>query len=270
MIITYQAKLLSKTKLAPEVDLFKFSRPPDNNWTFKAGQYMIFHVPSKDEHPVRRLYSIASPPHQQETVDFVIEYVPNGLGSTYLSGLKVGEEATLQGPAGVFTMKETDRDKIFLATGTGVAPMKSMIESILLLPQTSQETHQEGFLLQRLQHLSKQKRLYLFWGMKTCEDMYFLDEFKSLAEKYDHFKFKYCFSRETDLFTKMKDDVKHTISGRVTVGLEELLTNYDLKVTDFDYYLCGAHPVVEALRQYLSDKKVPKEQVIFEKFTTAA
>lgn len=268
MLITYQAKLLKKAKLTENVYLFSFNRPADPRWDFKAGQYMIFHIPQPDNHPVRRLYSIASTPQHKESLDFVIEYVPNGLGTAYLSKMNVGDETTFQGPAGIFLVKESPRDKIFLATGTGIAPIKSIIDSMLIFPQQKETVaNPESLLLNKLQHLGSQKRLYLFWGMKNCEDMYFMNDFKNLTDNFTHFYFRFCLSRETDIFGKLGENAKHVALGRVTTGLEDLLSTYEYKIANFDYYLCGGNVVVEALRQYLYDKKVPKEQVIFEKFT---
>jgi NAD(P)H-flavin reductase len=269
MLITYQAKLLSKTQLAPEVFLFKFTRPDDPNWTYLPGQYMIFHIPQPDNHPVRRLYSILSTPHNTESLDFVIEYVHGGKGSEYLAKLSIGAETTFQGPAGIFTLKESPRNKIFLATGTGIAPIKNIIDSVLLFPEPkkNEQIDKENMLLSKLQHLGDQKRMYLFWGMKTCEDMYFQDELINLSQKFDHFYFRYCLSRETDIFGKLGDKARHVALGRVTAGLEDLLLHYEYKITDFDFYICGGPVVVEALRTYLAEKKVPKEQIIFEKFT---
>lgn len=269
MLITYQAKLLKKTQLAPEIYLFSFTAPTDPNWAFNAGQYMIFHIPQPDNHPIRRLYSIASTPHHTDSIDFVIELVPNGKGSEYLSKLAIGGETTFQGPAGIFSLKDSQRNKIFLATGTGIAPIKNIIDTMLLFPEPKKEeqANKENLLLSKLQHLGDQKSIYLFWGMKTCDDMYFLEDFKSLAGKFPHFYFRYCLSRETDIFGKLGENAKNVSLGRVTAGLEDLLLNYEYKITDFDYYICGGPAVVEALRAYLAEKKVPKEQVIFEKFT---
>lgn len=235
MLITYPATLTSKTKLSKNVYLLSFTLPSDETWTYEAGQYMIFHIPSSDEtRPVRRLYSIASSPTNKNSVDFVIEIVPGGIGSKYIEQLAVDNVVTLQGPAGLFTYKQSARNPIFLATGTGIAPMHSIITSLIA-------------------HKSD-KQLQLFWGMKYKEDLYLLDRFDALAKENDNFKYTLCLSREETI-----NDAR-CMKGRVTDSLKNL-------TTDFDYYLCGGKEVVESLRSFLQERNIPKEQIHFEKFT---
>ncbi len=241
MLITYQATLLEKTEIAPEVFLLKFSYPDQAEWTYKAGQYMIFHIPKEEKgHPARRLYSIASSPVEKDHLGFVIEIIPDGLGSTFAKDLPVGEKATLQGPAGLFTYKESDKDSIFLATGTGIAPIYSMVKTLL-------ETNSVNG-----------KQLKLFWGMKFKKDLYLMKELIELAEKHDAFTMKVCLSREE------QTDVPHCMIGRVTHGLEEM---EEETMSNYDYYICGGPKVVESLKEYLASKNIPANQVHFEKFT---
>lgn len=255
MFITYQAQLLEKKQIAPDVFLFTFSCPPDEVWTFKAGQYMIFHIPQKEGHAARRLYSIASPPSQKNTLDFVIEMVPNGIGSMFLSALELGGTITLQGPAGMFAIRSDEKNKIFLATGTGIAPMHSMIHTLIEENTT--------------------KELHVFWGLKKCEDMYYGEELMKLATRYPNLKLYWCFSREASMETIKQELQKNTVLGRVTVGFEALMQEIQMKtqqtspelLNSFEYYVCGGQVVVENLRQYLAEKGVTKENVIFEKFT---
>jgi ferredoxin-NADP reductase len=73
-------------------------------------------------------------------------------------------------------------------------------------------------------------------------------------------------SREQNLEMISEEDRKYFMLGRVTTGLEKLIENFKLKTENFDYYLCGSREVIESLKQYLSEKAAPKEQVYFEKF----
>ncbi len=248
MILTYQSTVLQKTEIAPHIYLLSCTRPDNAEWDFKAGQYIIFHVPQSDGHPVRRLYSIASPPSQKDSLNFVIEIVPDGIGSTYVESLKEGDSITLQGAAGVFTHKNSPRPSVYLATGTGVAPMYSMLHTMLNDPTNDQPA-------------------YLFWGLKTCEDLYLKEELTSLAKNHEKFYFRTCLSRMEDMKDVSEDIVAYTELGRVTMGLEKLLATAGTKPEGYDFYLCGSKHVVEALREYLQAAGVPKEQIYFEKFT---
>lgn len=247
MLITYQSTLLEKRPLAPGITHFRFSRPTEPAWNFLGGQYMIFHIPQDATHAARRLYSIASPPSRKDSLEFIIEHVENGIASTHLAALPVNGKITMQGPAGVFVHKETNRTPVFLATGTGIAPMYAIIYELL--------------------EKNYSKHIYLFWGLKLYADLYYFDIFKALSAKYPSFRFKICLSREVNLAALIpQENSNYFISGRVTAGFEELL-NTEKTADFFDYYLCGSKQVVEGLREYLNTKNVPKEQVCFEKFT---
>lgn len=245
MLITYQAKLLEKIEIAPEIYLLKFAYPENSDWTYNAGQYMIFHLPVEEKgHPARRLYSIASSPLNKEHLDFIIELIPNGLGSTYVKNIQIGDIATLQGPAGLFTFKPSERESIFLATGTGIAPIYSIISTLL--------NNNSG----------KDKKLHLFWGMKYAKDLYIMDELQKLAEGHPNFRFTVCLSREEGEIDELT-----CIKGRVTHGLEQLTTQDARSILQYDYYICGGPVVVESLRKFLEEKQIPRDQIHFEKFT---
>lgn len=241
MLITYQAKLLHKEEIAPDVLLLKFEKPEDPKWSYQAGQYMIFHVPTGEAgHPARRLYSIASSPDQDQTLDFIIEIVPSGVGSMFVKNLEIGQAATLQGPAGLFTHKPTDRNVIMLATGTGIAPMYGILKTALA---HEPDTH-----------------FQLFWGMKYKKDLYLTKEFEELKNQHKNFSYTLCLSREEST------DHPSCVIGRVTSGLDAL-TAEGKDLAGYHYYLCGGKNVVEALREDLAARGIDAAHIHFERFT---
>ncbi len=249
MFITYQATLLEKKQLTEHVYYFKFSPPPQPEWNFVAGQYMIFHIPQGEGHAARRQYSIASHPSQKDALEFIIEYVENGIASKYLEKMEVGQSLTFQGPAGVFIYRQNEREPIFFATGTGIAPIVSMIADLFENGKYSQN-------------------IYLFWGLKLKGDMYYFNELKQIAKQYPNFHFKICLSRENELATLFsEEDVMYCANGRINNGFEEMITSSNQDKNKFNYYICGSKHVVEAMREYLNTQKIPTEQVFFEKFT---
>jgi len=247
MLISYQTQLTKKTKLTPNVYLFEFSLIEPKEINFLAGQYVILPIPLADK-TVSRLYSIASSPFKKNSFELVVELVEGGVGSIYLSNLKIGEEVLFKGPAGIFTLKKTDKPKIFFATGTGIAPVRSMIlESQDLSPG-----------------LEGKSQKFLFWGLRKKEDIYFLDEFKKITQEDSNFQFKICLSREESL-----DQIdSHFFSlGHVDQVFEkELYPKIKNSLTDFEFYLCGGRAVVESLHQFLRQKNILQSSIFFEKF----
>ncbi len=129
---------------------------------FQAGQFVIVNVP-KDGLVVKRAYSIASPPHDKGAIELCIQHVEKGIASTFFWKLKEGMAIDLSGPHGKFLLKEPmdSYEPIFMATGTGVAPLRSMIHD----------------LVQR----RAIKDIWLFFGCRYENSMLYDSEFRSLA-----------------------------------------------------------------------------------------
>lgn len=272
MLTTFKTLLSQKKQLTKDVFLFRFQLVEPKEIHFKAGQYLILKINDKS-----RLYSIASPDTQKNSFEILVEIIEGGLGSTYLSNLKVGEEAVFQGPAGMFRLKENPRPKIFLVTGTGIAPVRSIIKSEIKKLRDEEIKEENNFNFS----ISQFPNFFLFWGLRYFSDVYFLNELKQLAIDNQQFQFHICLSREENLQMLPEEDRKYFVLGHiqdslesVIIGCNQLKSEKNLAnsnqpqsiLTNFDYYLCGSRQVVEALRQYLEQKGVPASQVFFEKF----
>jgi NAD(P)H-flavin reductase len=241
MLSTYKTILSKKTQLNSNTYLYHFDLLEPKEINFKAGQYLILKV-SSDKDPVSRLYSIASSVTEKNNFELIVEIVPNGIASNYLTNLKVNDEASFQGPAGMFGLKENDRSKIFMVTGTGIAPIRSILISNINPPAGGQ-------------------KFILFWGLKTYEDVYLLDDLKSIFAKATmdkQFSFKICLSREQNLDMIPVEDKNFFELGHID--------SFSPQLTTADYYLCGGRNVVESLKQFLLSKNILQENIFFEKF----
>lgn len=249
MIQTFKTHLSAKTQLTSDVWIFTFVLDDPKTLSFVAGQYMILKIGETGS----RNYSIASANYVTDSFDLVVQLIPNGLASTYLMQLKETDNVTFQGPAGVFTLREDSvRDKIFLATGTGIAPIKSMIESYA-------KTHK------RSDHY-----FYILWGLRTKKDLYFAKYFHELSRQFPYITYRICLSKEDDLSSL---DGANFGKGRINGHMLELLgisdenTNTSNQIVHaFDYYICGGRDVAESLRQFVTGLGVEKTQIFFEKF----
>ncbi len=249
MLKTYTTHLLEKKHLVGDIFLFNFILDNSNEISFLPGQYLILLVPQKNNQEVKRLYSIASSPINKNNFELIIKCVPGGIGSEYLKKIKPGDKVDFQGPAGMFTLKENRNNKIFLATGTGIAPIRSMIYQI--------------------KSKKLQVKSYLFWGLRHYKDIYLFDEFKDLAEKEPNFQFWICLSREKRMKNIPKEIREHFILGRANIGFDNFLkkkTKEGLKLNKTDFYICGSRLVVGFLKNHLYSQGIAKENLFFEKF----
>lgn len=243
MIHTYTAHLVKKTNLSSDIYRFSFVLDTDEVLEFIPGQYLILFVPQLGKDYARRLFSIISTPSQKDSFELLVQILPKGLASQYLLSVEPHEDVVFQGPAGMFKFTTGQKKSLFLATGTGIAPFRSIL----------------------LSHLSNHRfSVELLWGIKTYNDLYLLDELKELAKKHKHFSFKVCLSREQSLEQIPQDDRPFIAQGRITNELEKT-GNLSYK-SEYHYYLCGAREVIESLRQLLYSKGIEKDKVTFEKF----
>lgn len=235
MLTHFQAELVKKIQLTK--DIFEFRFKPSTPIPFNAGEYMVLKVGDK-----RRLYSISSGEDETEYFELLVQIIPNGVGSGFLASLPLGGSADFMGPAGQFIARKNRRDKIFLATGTGIAPIKSQILALTKLDYT----------------------IVLFWGMRTRNDLYYFDFFDTLARENPMFKFYICLTREEDATVFDSPNFKN---GRVQNVLERFLEVEDKNFpNEYDYNVCGGREMVSEVTAYLNTKGVLREHVFFEKF----
>jgi len=237
MLLTYKTILSKKSQLNSNTYLYHFNLIEPKEIIFKPGQYVMLKVPS-DKGPVSRLYSIASPNTNRNSFELIIGMVPGGLASNYLFSLKENTEVIFQGPAGMYGMRENEKEKIFLVTGTGIAPILSMIKS---------------------EYKISNVKYQIFWGLKNYEDVYLFNELKK-------FNIKICLSREQNLNIIPEVDRKYFQIGHVDTCLEKQILDTKYSILNTDFYLCGGRLIVESLKQFLLIKGIPLENIIFEKF----
>jgi NAD(P)H-flavin reductase len=189
---------------------------------FKAGQFISFNLTPPGERLVIRPYSIASPPDESNRITLVFNRVPGGCGSTYLFSLKEGDPVSFEGPQGSFYFRERTRNVLFVATGTGIAPIRSMLLDLM----------NHGY--------AGAARLY--WGLRSQRDVYYQQEFDALAVRSPNLSFAIALSRP--------DVGWPGYAGRVTGMVEEQVTS----VKNLDVFLCGNHAMIRDVTQIIRDK----------------
>lgn len=250
MLTTYRTTLTKKTQLTHNVWSFGFDLKDPAELNFSTGQYLILRVPSTTGEYIRRPLSIITPASQKQSFELLFKIVPGGAASEYLTKLLIGSEVGFDGPAGKFDLKDNNRTKIFLATGTGIAPIKSMLYQI----------HNSKFRIMN----------YLFWGLPKHEDVYYFDELIAMTKDNLNFQFTICLSKEKNLDMINEPERKYFTIGRVNGAVDKLVSSYGFSglkgLAGCEFYLCGGRTIVDSLREYLLGKGISPEDIIFEKF----
>lgn len=234
---TYRARFKEKIILTPHVRDFLIELEEPATIDFKAGQFVLI----KAKHPqtgelISRAYSIASPPSETHVLRLNIEVVPNGKLTPLMEQWEVGTTVELQGPFGHFVVKSGPEKKalLFVATGVGVAPFRSMIEDLLAQGDS--------------------RELHLYFGVRSQEDIFYREIFETLVAQHKNFHFTLTLSRPQEGWTGT--------TGRVTA----LLPHVSLDPSITDAYLCGGKPMIDDVKKILLDKGFPATQVYFEPF----
>ncbi|CAE6698630.1 FAD-binding oxidoreductase [Nitrospira defluvii] len=221
---TYTAEVSCIQDLTHDVRAIELRLLDPPTIAFQAGQFISFEVPKEGQsRPVTRPYSIASPPERREHILLVLNLVQGGPGSSYLFRLREGERTSFKGPAGAFYLRDDGtKDLLFVATGTGIAPIRSMI-------------------LAQLQR-APDRPVTLFWGLRSQRDLYWQDELGALAAAHPRFTVVTTLSRPEPGW--------QGASGRVTALVEERITS----VSNLAAYLCGGSGMIKDVMATLRAK----------------
>ena len=138
--------------------------PPNSNFNFNSGQYVTIIKGN-----LTRSYSIANCSNHKNQLEFFIKKYTNGLMSDYFfKEAKINDLLRIEGPIGTFFLRNSSlKNIIFLATGTGIAPVKSILEGL----EKSHEQYQN-------------KNLWVIVGARYKKDLFWLPKFKNLKIKY--------------------------------------------------------------------------------------
>ncbi len=206
---------------------------------FTAGQYLEVVIPGTDS---RRSYSLANAASTPGEVELHIRLVPGGVMSDYVAHrAKAGDLVDVRGPLGAFHLRRRPAHRIFVTGGTGLAPIMSMLRELVAQGDTADP-------------------VTLFHGVTTREDLYGLDELRTLLSRFpDH---------ALHLAMQEADAAWIGTQGLVTdLPLARALQNALPDATDV--YVCGPPGMIHAVRTIAATSGLRPERVYSEAFVAA-
>jgi CDP-4-dehydro-6-deoxyglucose reductase len=232
-----QAKLIECIEVAPGLGHFVFEAQNCVGLDFVPGQFVSFttEIGAKQ---ITRAYSLASAPSNgANRFDLCLNLVPDGLFSQHLFQMKPGDTVEMRPPLGMFVLRQPPRDSLFIATGTGIAPFRSMLKA----------------------HLSASSSQFtLLFGVRYESHLMYRDEFEDLTRRHPNFRFWPTLSRP-------EPSQEHPWTGRtghVQTHLDEALAGR----RDVDVYLCGLKLMVDDVRSRLKAAAFDRKQIFYEKY----
>jgi ferredoxin-NADP reductase len=230
--LTQPATVLAITDLTPQVRQLVLL-PKTQKIVFQPGQWVSLQLPVGIKPPLNRAYSLAEPLSPTGQLTLVFDRVPNGTGSSYLYGLKTGDELLLSGPYGNFVLPlSLDRDLLLVSRYTGLVPIHCMLKQLAAsgaLPQS----------------------ILIAVGPAESEWLYH-DELLALAARYPSFRYMPVAVNGTD---------QEVVDATVKL-LRPLVTNRP-NVTPL---LSGVKGFVRPLRAYLIERGYDRKEVKIETY----
>ncbi len=227
-----EAKLIESTEIAPEVRHFVFEVPELEKFTFVPGQFVSMNRVINGK-KITRAYSIASAPSDTNRFELCLNLVHQGLLSPILFEMQPGEAIEIRPPLGMFVLRNPPREAVLIATGTGIAPFRSILKGQL----------HEG-----------SQPFTLVFGVRHESHLMYREEFEEMARRFPHFRFLPTLSRSTESWTGR--------SGHVQKHLEEAIGER----RDLDVFLCGLKLMVDDVRNILKEMGFDRKQILFEKY----
>ncbi len=235
----YRCRCAKIYELTCDMRLFTFELVDPPEIDYVPGQFLQLLTPrykgSSEE--VYRAYSIASDPEDKKAVDLVIRLVPGGICTTYcFKYLKEGDAVRFNGPYGQFRLSGTDAEIIFIAGGSGIAPIRCMLLD--------------------MRNRKVERKATFFFGANQVSDLCFIDEMKGLEAKLPDFKFVPVVARPAE---GEKWDGE---TGLVTEALQRSFKD----AGGCEAYLCGSPGMIDASIKVLKNIGVTEDRIFYDKF----
>jgi len=228
-------RVVSLEPLAHDVMRMCIQLPRNQRFHYLPGQYVDLLM--RDGR--RRSFSIANPPDEEGVLELHVRRVPDGYLTNYVfEGMRERDLLRFQGPLGTFFLRngEETRPLIFVAGGTGFAPIKAILE----------QAFEDGI----------QRPMHLFWGTRAARDLYMRELVESWEQRHENFRFTPVLSEPGP-----EDDWPGE-SGWV----HEVVTLYYPDLSGYQVYASGPPPMIEALRQAFHEHGLPEDQLFFDSF----
>jgi ferredoxin-NADP reductase len=231
-----KARLRGWKEIAPEVHHLNFEIPDAAEFKFTPGQFISIVEDVKGKE-ITRAYSIASP-HDGNRFSLCLNRVPDGAVSNYIFGLKDGDEVLINQPLGYFTLRHPGRRIVFIGTGTGIAPFRSMLHH---------------HLPRNLPHIN------MLFGTRYESGLLYRDEMEQFECDYPSFRYMPTLSRPHAGWPGR--------SGHVQAHLDEALAfRTPGDIVETDVYICGLKEMVDDVRAELKKRGFDRKQIIYEKY----
>jgi CDP-4-dehydro-6-deoxyglucose reductase, E3 len=231
--ITMPCKVTEFKYVTDDIVVINFRLPPTSKFEYLSGQYVNLKF-----NGVTRSYSIASAINNSQGLELHIRKVPNGKMSNLIFGsIKEGTLMRLEGPKGTFFVKNNEKPIILLAGGTGIAPIKAILEDLIAK--------------------NDPRAIYVYWGMSTSDSFYVI-ELEKWAERYDNITY----------VPVLFSNVGHW-EGRRGLVHEAVCDDFE-SLSEHEVYACGSPLMIDAAKKEFYKLGLPMDSFHSDAFIAAS
>ncbi|MGZ8438634.1 MAG: FAD-binding oxidoreductase [Candidatus Limnocylindrales bacterium] len=247
MAVEPNATLVDREDLTPTIARLRV-RHDDGAPAFRAGQYFAVGLPV-DGRWIQRPYSSASAPAETGALEFLVRLVPEGALTPHLWRLRPGHRVRIGPPKGRFTLDPGDRRRhVFLATGTGIAPLLSMLESLLRDEPPVADNGRNGPPI-------------VIHGVATVAELAYRRRLEGLARA-GAIVYVPTISRPAD----PANDGWHGRTGRLDSIVASISAGAGLETAATVAYLCGNPAMIAAVEPRLAALGIPADAIRAEQY----
>lgn len=237
---SFLVRLEQVYSLAKGVKHFVLKKEGGDPFHYLAGQFITVHFEYQGQ-TYKRSYSIANPPGEEGRIEFSASFVEHGPGSLFLFGLEPGATLNISGPYGRLILKEAIPSRyIFVGTGTGAAPYRSMVPA-----------------LQRLLEKDPNLQIVLLEGVRTRADLLYADEFRAWVKASSRVQFIACLSRHQEGDLQQDERLGY---------VQNLFSELSLRPEQDLVYLCGNPGMIDDAFAKLLAAGFTTQHVVREKY----
>jgi len=259
----HTARLLRKECISESAQCFhlEFVFEDLESFSFSAGQFISALTEDANGKQQTRAYSFASAARGNR-FELCVNRVEGGFFSNYLPDLQVGATIQVYGPHGTFMLHQPITDSILVATGTGIAPMRSFTQ--WLFPEDGPDR-------------SGGKDIWLIYGTRHESELYYREEFEALAVRKPNFHYLASLSRAPQSWSGLRGYVQEHMAriveeraARLGQPLPQPAPDPAIPAAELKFdvyaYVCGLNNMVTAVRERLKSLGWHRKQIVFERY----
>jgi len=242
LINSWTTRLARKTRLNYDTVELRLELPAGETIKFNPGQYVQIKTAryGKVKEEVFRAYSISSSSRDNRAVEIIVRLVPHGIATTWVHDfLEEGAQVEISGPYGEFYLRESQREIFFIAGGSGLAPIKSILHQI----------QEEKFA----------RKATFFFGALDLRDLFHVETMREFEKNIPGFTY-------IPALSDPSEETRKNWKGEYGLVTEVMGRHAGEDIKNTEAYLCGSPGMINACVKSLTGMGMPKEHIYYDKF----